>query len=55
LNCRNGRTEADREPEICDPKNGATSAHVHFNSPSDVLCKAEVADLVAKWNPVCNI
>jgi hypothetical protein len=30
-------------------------AHVHFSSPGDAVRKAEVTDLVAKWNPVCNI
>jgi hypothetical protein len=49
------RKIADRETENCAENNGATHAHVHFSSPGDAVRKAEVADLVAKWNPVCNI
>jgi hypothetical protein len=46
---------ADQKSENCAKINGATHAHVHFSSPGDAVRKAEVADLVAKWNPVCNI
>jgi hypothetical protein len=45
---------ADQEMEACAKSNGATHAHVHFNSPDEHMRNAEMDDLVARWKPVCN-
>ncbi len=45
---------ADHDKEVCAKKNGATHVHAHFSSPDEHVRKAENADLVAKWKPVCN-
>lgn len=45
---------AVHEQEICAKRQGATHVHVHFSSPDEHVRKAEVADLIAKWRPVCN-
>ncbi len=45
---------SDQEMEVCAKKNGATHVHAHFSSPDEHVRKAEKADLVAKWKPVCN-
>ncbi|MGD2124438.1 MAG: hypothetical protein PVG99_00070 [Desulfobacteraceae bacterium] len=44
----------DQEKEACAKGHGATHAHVHFSSPDEHVRKAEMADLVARWKPVCN-
>lgn len=45
---------ADHEMQACAKSNGATHAHVYFNSPDGHLRNAEMDDLVARWKPVCN-
>jgi hypothetical protein len=45
---------AEPEKTDCAKKNGATHVHVHFSSPDQPVREAEVADLVAKWKPLCN-
>ena len=45
---------ADREKVACAKENGATHVHAHFSSPDVNAREGEVADLVAKWKPVCN-
>ena len=45
---------ADNEKEACARRNGATHVHVHTTRGGAVWRTAEEADLVAKWNPVCN-
>jgi hypothetical protein len=45
---------ADQEMQACEKSNGATDAHVHFNSPDEHYRKVEVDDLVARWKPMCN-
>ena len=37
----------------CVTKNGADSIHVHANNSSNARLDEE-ADLIAKWDPVCN-
>ena len=40
------------EMEVCAKKNGATHVHAHFSSPEAYVRKAEVADLIAQWQPM---
>ena len=45
---------ADDEKEACAKRNGATFIHVHSTRGSEFTRTAEEADLIAKWNPMCN-
>jgi hypothetical protein len=45
---------ADHEKEVCARRNGATHIHAHTTSGGDAVRKMEEADLIARWNPVCN-
>lgn len=45
---------AERQKELCARKHGATHVHVHHSSPGRDVREAEVADLIARWKPVCN-
>lgn len=38
----------------CIKREGATHIHAHKNTAGQVARKAEEADLVDRWNPVCN-
>ncbi|MBI2828939.1 MAG: hypothetical protein HYX77_06695 [Acidobacteria bacterium] len=48
------RRLADDEKEACAKRNGATHVHVHTNRGGVARQSAEKADLIAKWNPVCQ-
>lgn len=45
---------ADHEKEACAKQHGATHVHVHTSRFGAARQTAEEADLVARWNPVCN-
>jgi len=45
---------AVHDKEECAKRNGATHVHAHFSSPDEHVRKAEKADLLVKWKPVCN-
>jgi predicted GIY-YIG superfamily endonuclease len=45
---------ADHEKEMCAKDNGATHIHAHTASDDESKRLAEEADLIGKWNPVCN-
>ena len=45
---------ADPETEASAIRNGATHVHVHTTRSGEARRAAEQADLVARWDPVCN-
>lgn len=48
------RLADDHQKEACAKRNGATHVHVHTNRTGESRRRAEEADLIAKWKPVCN-
>ena len=45
---------ADHEEEAYAKRNGATHIQAHTSSDSEQVCRGEKADLIGKWDPVCN-
>jgi hypothetical protein len=44
----------NHEKEACARRNGATHIHVHTTPSGEKARKAEEADLIRRWKPVCN-
>ena len=44
----------NHEKEQCAIDNGATHIHAHESSDSEDERRKEEADLIEKWNPICN-
>jgi len=38
----------------CVMRNGGTHIHVHISSSNEAIRCSEEADLIQKWNPLCN-
>jgi len=43
------------EMEECAERNGATHIHAHTSSSDEDVRRAEEADLITKWKPICNV
>lgn len=44
----------DHHKMPCIKQEGATHIHVHKNTGGETARQAEEADLVGRWNPICN-
>lgn len=45
----------NEETYQCVNTHGATQLHLHANYKGEAARKAEEADLLARWQPVCNV